>query len=301
MLQTSLVLLIAFISLQISLRTSALPHPVKMQPEIFLPRKVLIAVIDTGVDITHPDLRHSIWRNQKETENALDDDRNGFTDDLLGWNFVQNNADIRDQHGHGTHIAGIIAKNPQAQLMVLKALDVQQSGEAAIEATVKAIYYAINKKVDIINYSGGGTMAHPRERRALEIAEKSGILVVAAAGNLKSNMDREGFYPAHYPLKNIISVAAVNQKDELLQSSNYGPNSVSVAASGQDIVSALPHALRGKMSGTSQATAKVTRVLASLITKAQNPMQSLLQQGRLNKRLAGKIKNPVIIEDQFGN
>jgi major intracellular serine protease len=293
MIKTSLVLLTLFSALF----SQAALHPKRLTPEPILNRKILVAVIDTGADLAHPDLQKSIWTNPLEKNDGLDHDHNSFIDDIHGWNFVDHNSSLSDQHGHGTHIAGIIAKNKNIQLMILKALDVNQSGEAAIEATVKAIHYAIDKQVDIINYSGGGTASHPRERAALELARKKGILIVAAAGNLHSNMDRFGFYPANYRLSNVISVAAVDETDHLIQSSNYGPNSVMVAASGKDIESALPNRKYGKMTGTSQATAVVTRALASVLLTTKDPIQKLIENGKPSQSLAGKIKNAVIIQD----
>jgi len=280
MIKTSL----SFFLLFFSIRASAIPHEVKIGPSTPPQRKVIVAVIDTGADIDHPALRDSLWKNPKNGQH--------------GWNFIANNSDIKDSHGHGTHIAGIIAQNKNVELMILKALDVHQSGEAAIEATVKAIQYAVQMHADIINYSGGGTAPHPMERLALQLAQKKGVLVVAAAGNLRSNTDQHGFYPANYRLKNIISVAAVDSSGRLAKSSNYGPHSILIAATGTDVVSALPRRQIGKMSGTSQATAKVTRVLASLIHKTESPIQALLKRGQKSASLEGKIMNPIVIQDE---
>lgn len=281
MIKTSLSLFLLFFTYS----ASASPHKslldLKKPPE----RKVIVAVIDTGADIHHPALQKSLWKNPQ----------NG----LHGWNFIENNSNIQDQHGHGTHIAGIIAQNKNIELMILKAIDIHQSGEAVIESTVKAIQFAIQMGASIINYSGGGTAPHPRERLALEIAQKKGILVVAAAGNLQSNTDQYGFYPANYRLQNIISVAAVDPRGKLTKSSNYGPHSILLAAPGIDVISTLPNNQMGKMSGTSQATARVTRALASLIYKSKNPIQSLLKRGQKSASLEGKIKNPIVIQDEF--
>lgn len=242
-------------------------------------KKVIVAVIDTGIDVLHEDLKNNLWTNSGETgldakgrdkaTNGIDDDGNGFIDDVYGWNFVSKNNRLDDNHGHGTHIAGIIGAeagnkkgisgiSPQVSLMVLKYYDPKVPNTDNLKNTIESIKYAVKMGAHIINYSGGGTEFSQEEHDAVAEAEKKGILFVAAAGNEKSNSDKNHYYPADYKLKNIISVTAIDPTTEVLSSSNYGVETVDIAAPGQNILSCLPNSTYGLMTGTSQATAFVT-------------------------------------------
>ena len=262
-------------------------------------KDIVVAVIDTGIDAIHTDLAANLWQNPGEmglvntescrklanplnsrdcdkARNGVDDDGNGFVDDVNGWNFVHANNQLTDNHGHGTHIAGIIGAKggngfgisgvaPNVSLMVLKYYDPKASNTNNLKNTVNAIRYAIKMKANIINYSGGGTDYSAEEFAAVKDAERAGILFVAAAGNERSNSDDPGkhYYPADYGLSNIISVTAVNKEEtKVLPSSNYGVRTVDLAAPGENIYSALPGNSFGLMTGTSQATAFVTGVAA---------------------------------------
>lgn len=235
-------------------------------------RDIVIAIIDTGVDIQHPLLKDHLWMNPGEKNNGSDNDGNGYAADLHGWNFSSNNGDISDNHGHGTHVAGIIlqkARSARVKFMILKYYDPDKSGEENLLNTVKAIRYATRMKADIINYSGGGDTRSPLEEAAIRDAQKQGIIFVAAAGNEGRNTDRLGYYPAGYRLNNIISVAAMDARKRLLASSNYGAQSVDIVAPGSHILSSLPGGRYGYMSGTSQATAWVTGLIASLLSQSR--------------------------------
>lgn len=257
-------------------------------------RRIVVAVIDTGVDVRHEDLASNLWTNPGETgldaqgrdkaNNGIDDDGNGFVDDVHGWNFVSNTKDLTDNHGHGTHIEGIIgaaAGNgkgiagvaPRVSMMTLKYYDPKAPNTDNLRNTINAIRYAIRMKADIINYSGGGTEFSQDEKNAIEEARKQGILFVAAAGNERSNSDKFKYYPADYGLSNIISVTAIDPRTEVLSSSNYGTETVDLAAPGQNILSTLPGNQYGPMTGTSQATAFVTgaAVLIKAHKKYNNP------------------------------
>lgn len=246
--------------------------------------KIVVAVIDTGIDIRHRDFESNLWTNAGETgldgngkdkaTNGIDDDKNGYIDDVHGWNFVSNNSSLTDNHGHGTHISGIIGARggngfgisgvaPKVSLMTLKYYDPKVPATNNLKNTIRAIEYAIDMGATIINYSGGGTEFSQEEFEAIKKAESKGILFVAAAGNERSNTDEPGkhYYPADYELTNIISVTAVNEKDtKVLPSSNYGVRTVHLAAPGDQIYSTLPDNKFGYMTGTSQATAFVTGV-----------------------------------------
>lgn len=251
--------------------------------------EIIVAVIDTGCDIDHEDLAGNYWINpgengkdkngQSKQSNGRDDDGNGFKDDVYGWNFVSNNNDLTDNHGHGTHIAGIIgalANNgkgivgiaPKVKIMCLKYYDPRIASDH-LKNTVAAVEYAVKMGAHIINYSGGGLSPADEERLAIQKALDNGILFVAAAGNERSNSDVQKYYPADYGLPNIISVTAINPSSQVLPSSNYGTNTVDIAAPGQNILSTLPGSTYGYMTGTSQATAFVTG--AAVLVKAHHP------------------------------
>lgn len=253
-------------------------------------KKIVVAVIDTGADIYHEDLQANIWENPGETgldangkdkaTNGIDDDGNGFVDDVHGWNFVSNDNKLTDNHGHGTHIAGIIGAEagngkgiagiaPQVSLMVLKYFDPKVAGTDNLKNTINSIRYAVKMGANIINYSGGGTEYSQDEKNAIEEARKAGILFVAAAGNERSNSDQFRYYPADYGLSNIISVTAIDPRTQVLPSSNYGTETVDIAAPGQNILSTLPNSSYGQMTGTSQATAFVSG--AAVLVMARHP------------------------------
>jgi subtilisin family serine protease len=281
------------------------------------PSQITVAVIDTGADINHPDLKKSIWINEGETgkdifghnkeTNGVDDDANGFVDDVHGWNFVENNNDVSDANGHGTHIAGIINKefhrhktqtsqSSALSLMILKYYNPNGSDIENIRNTANAVKYANKMKARIVNYSGGGSSQYALEFKAIEDAVHNDILFIAAAGNNNMNTDQQKYYPANYPIKNIISVAASDKQGELVSFSNYGLRSVDIAAPGEEIYSTLPNNKYGFMSGTSQSTAYVTGVAARLMSKTsrasttQSILVDLLSLSKFNSTLKGKTK-----------
>lgn len=245
---------------------------------------VVVAVIDTGVDFTHPRLKD--FRGES-------------------WDFVKDApAELKgDRHGHGTHIAGIIVgslSTRDVRLISLKYFDRGISGEAALRNSLRALRYAVDHKVDIINYSGGGVSSSREEQAILKEAAERGILVVAAAGNEASNSDRKPFFPANYRLPNILSVAAVNRNGQVLPSSNYGHAGVAIAALGQDVVSTMPGGGVGKMTGTSQATAFATRAAIQILATNRRQgggaiapevlIEQILGAATIGRDLAGKTK-----------
>ncbi len=230
--------------------------------------EIVIAIIDTGIDVNHPYIKDNLWVNPHEKLNDLDNDGNGYAGDLHGWNFVSNDNDLTDNHGHGTHIAGIIKQRAQStkiKFMILKYYDPLSSAKDNLMNSVKAIRYAIKMKADIINYSGGGDEKSLMEEQAILDAQGQGVLFVAAAGNEGRNTDDRGYYPAGYKLNNLISVAATDYQEHLLPTSNFGKSSVHTAAPGKDIYSSLPAGKFGYMTGTSQATAWISGELAKFI------------------------------------
>ncbi len=208
---------------------------------------VVIAVIDSGVDYNHPDLSANIWTNPGEIAgNGIDDDGNGYVDDVRGWDFVDDDNDPIDSNDHGTHVAGTIAAvgddstgvtgvSWAAKIMVLRFLDAFGSGTTA--NAISAIEYANAKGAHVINNSMGGAGFSQAEKDAIDA---SSALVVCAAGNEDADNDSTPSYPASYTSTNIIAVAATDQDDDLASFSNYGATSVDVAAPGTNIYSCEP-------------------------------------------------------------
>jgi subtilisin family serine protease len=231
-------------------------------------KKIVVAVIDTGIDPSHEALLPNIWNDPKSST------------PVYGWNFVTNTPNPRDDHGHGTHVAGIIgaALNPKTgvsgvaphvSIMSVKYYSDSNPGSVNLANTVKAINYAVDHGARIINYSGGGPEFSEEEYLAIKRAEVKGVLFVAAAGNERQDIDRveNYYYPSAYRLSNIISVAATDVNNNLLRSSNWGKKKVDVTAPGENIYSSLPGGRYGHMSGTSQATAFVTGIAALMLSK----------------------------------
>jgi thermitase len=250
--------------------------------------QIIVAVVDTGVDFNHQNLRGSSWVNEKEVKGkvGVDDDQDGFVDDRNGWDFITNQSIIVDGLGHGTHIAGIIGGKsaeengfkgvcPGVKIMSVRFISMDSSGAKNLENSVKAIRYAVKNGANIINYSGGGASFAKEEYEALKEARDKGILVVAAAGNERSDTIERPFFPASYDLKNIISVAAIGPDGKLIPASNWGAKTVSVAAPGGGILSLQQNQAYGFMNGTSQATAFVSGL--SALVWSLNPDLSNLE------------------------
>jgi beta propeller repeat protein len=250
---------------------------------------VVVGIIDTGVDYNHPDLNDNMWTNAGEIAgDGLDNDGNGFVDDVHGYDFVYEDSDPQDVYGHGTHVAGTIAAeannaegvvgvNWNAKIMALKFLN--DSGWGYSFDAIQAIEYAIlmkkNYGVDIklTNNSWGGGGFDQGLYDAIAAAGQEGQLFIAAAGNGGGNdNDINPFYPAAYNLDNIISVVATNSSDQLAVFSNIGATTVDLAAPGQDVLSTVPGNGYASYSGTSMATPHVSGV-ASLLW-SQDPSLS---------------------------
>ncbi|MDD1729216.1 MAG: S8 family serine peptidase [Methanospirillum sp.] len=237
---------------------------------------VVVAVIDTGVDYNHPDLAGNIWTNPGETPgNGVDDDGNGYIDDVHGWNFVTNSNDPMDDNGHGTHCAGVIGAvgnngigisgiNQKVKIMPLKILGKDGNGDMA--GILKAIAYARSMGANVISCSWGGTT---RSEALGDAIAQTSVPVICAAGNSGVNTDVIPQYPSGFDSPQIISVAASDASDGIPNYSNYGTSSVDVAAPGDWILSTYPTSLGYdyiKMKGTSMATPQVSGLAALILS-----------------------------------
>jgi subtilisin family serine protease len=254
-------------------------------------RNVVVAVIDTGIDYGHPDLAANVWTNPGEVAgDGIDNDRNGYVDDVRGWDFANNDADPMDDNGHGTHVSGTIGAvgdngvgvagvNWQVSIMGLKFLS--GSGSGSTSGAIAAINYATRMRRDFginvvaTNNSWGGGGFSTGLRDAIEVGGQAGILFVAAAGNDGRNNDATPSYPASYTSQSIISVAATDRSNALATFSNYGVTGVDLAAPGVGIYSTTPGNNYASYSGTSMATPQVTGAVA--LMAAANPQATAAQ------------------------
>lgn len=237
---------------------------------------VVVAILDTGIDLTHNDLIGNLWTNSAELINGIDDDGNGYVDDVNGWNFAaENNRPVaNDANFHGTHVSGTVGAvgnntigisghAQEVRIMPLKFLD--DSGSGYTSDAIRSVDYAVAKGAKVINNSWGGIGRSLALAEAIDRAAAAGVLFVAAAGNAHSNNDRVPFYPANYTQDNVVTVAASTNADRLSSFSNYGASLVHLAAPGSRIHSTKNGNAYQTMSGTSMATPLVSGVLATMI------------------------------------
>ena len=228
----------------------------------------LIAVIDTGIDYSHPDLAANMWTNPGEIPgDGIDNDGNGVVDDVHGYNAFDQTGDPMDGHSHGTHCAGtigavgnnggIVGVSPQAKMMAVKIFS--DKGESTSASILRGIQYANKMGADITSNSWGGG---PYSEAVKEAFSSSEALHVVAAGNDKVDNDTIDYYPANYDVDNMIVVAATDHRDERAAFSQWGATKVDVAAPGKDIWSTVPNGKYASYSGTSMATPHVSGVAA---------------------------------------
>lgn len=276
----------------------------------------VVGVIDSGIDYNHPDLAANMWRNPGEVAgNGIDDDRNGYVDDVYGYDFANNDSNPMDDNSHGTHCAGTIAAvgnngigvagvSWTGRVAALKFLDA--GGIGYMSRATQALNYATMMGMRITSNSYGSASSHYAPMQdAITAANNAGNLFVAAAGNNSVNNDVTSFYPASYTQANVISVAATDRYDNLASYSNYGATGVDIGAPGTTIYSTTPNGAYGWKSGTSMAAPHVAgaaallwvaspslthgQVKARLLANA-SPLPSLqgkvVSGGRLNLRAA---------------
>ncbi|MDQ3585805.1 MAG: S8 family serine peptidase [Acidobacteriota bacterium] len=250
--------------------------------------KIVVAVLDTGVDYTHRDLFNNIWTRPNGMA-PYTDEHLGSVNDRHGYDAADNDGDPMDDNGHGTHCAGIIGAegdnsegiagvNWKVEIMPLKFLS--RGGSGTTKDAIEAINYAMDRKkagvnIRIISASWGSTARSRALGDAIKRASEEGILFIAAAGNSRTNNDRIPHFPSSYDLPNVVAVAALNRRDELASFSNYGLKSVHIGAPGAEILSTWPGDHYEEHSGTSMATPVVSGV-AALVLSA-NPKMSMAE------------------------
>ncbi|MEB3356566.1 MAG: S8 family serine peptidase [Synechococcales bacterium] len=234
---------------------------------------IVVAVLDTGVDYTHEDINDNIWRNPLEIEgNGIDDDNNGFIDDVRGWSFAENSNDPMDRDGHGTHVAGTIGAEKNnigitgiaydAKIMPVKVLG--DDGSGSFDDITAGIYYAVDNGADVINMSLGGDIPDAAQRRAIRYAVKNGVTVVMASGNDGKKLP--GF-PARYATDWGIAVGAVDRNYRLADFANKAGIPLDyVVAPGVQVNSLKPGNQYERLDGTSMASPHVAGVAALMLS-----------------------------------
>ncbi|HZB46048.1 MAG TPA: S8 family serine peptidase, partial [Pyrinomonadaceae bacterium] len=246
-------------------------------------RKVVVAVLDSGVDYTHPDLAGNMWHRPADMEMYFDPQL-GVVDDHDGFSAVAAERDPMDENGHGTHCSGIVGAegdnnlgitgvNWKVEIMPLKFMG--RGGFGSTKDAIEAINYVIARKKDGVNVRviSASWGSQSRSRALEDVIRKAGeadILFVAAAGNDGANADKRPHYPSGYKLPNVLSVAALDRRDELASFSNYGEKGVHVAAPGKEILSTWLGGAYEEHSGTSMATPFVAGVAGLVLSVEPN-------------------------------
>lgn len=270
--------------------------------------EVVVALIDSGVDRNHEDLKENLWVNKKEKlgQPGIDDDKNGFVDDIYGYDFVNNDSDPSDDNSHGTHLASVIGAKGNngigmtgiawnVQLMSVKVLDASNSQEN-LEIIAKGIHYAVDNGAKIINASFAFAYTDDEMDRkvqaAIQYAENHDVLVVAGSGNDGEDLDYYPMVPAAFNNSNIITVTASDTEGWPLSFANISVKSVDLSAPGSKIWGLLPKGGAKFWGGTSQATAITTGVAALVLSKYPNLKpkeirQRIMKSANHNPRFKG--------------
>ena len=247
-------------------------------------RDVIVAVIDTGINFNHPDLKDNMWVNEAEANGVagVDDDGNGIVDDIYGANFVTASSPTGnplDDHGHGSHCAGTIGATGDdgkgivgvawnVRMMGVKFLS--RSGSGSLDGALKSIDYATSMGAKILSNSWGGGGYSETLKQAIERSHQANTLFVAAAGNESNNNDSNPTYPATYDVPNVLSVAAIDNRGQIASFSNYGKSKVHVGAPGVNVYSSITGTGYDSWSGTSMATPHVSGMAVLLATNEPN-------------------------------
>lgn len=270
-------------------------------------KNIVVAVIDTGIDYNNANLKDNVWTNEKELNGkpGVDDDGNGYVDDIHGYSFVSNTGDPKDDHGHGTHCSGTIGATGddgsgivgvawKTRIMGVKFLDANGSG--TLENALKAIDYASKNGAKIMSNSWGGGGFSETLKQAIERSNAAGALFVAAAGNESNDNDAEPTYPGSYDVANVLAVAAIDNQGKLASFSNWGKTKVHVAAPGVNVYSTGLNNEYKTWSGTSMATPHVSGLavlLAAHEPKLKNTelKSRIVQTAKPLSSLKGKVKS----------
>jgi len=271
-------------------------------------RDVVVGVIDTGVDYSHSDLADNAWVNTGEIAgDGIDNDGNGYIDDIHGINAITDAGDPMDDQGHGTHVSGtigasgnnstgVVGVNHEVSIVGCKFLDAAGSGSTS--DAIKCIDYMVNLKnsgvnLRVLNNSWGGGGYSQALADAITVSEQADILFVAAAGNDEVDNDANPHYPSSYEHESVLSIASTDSNDNLSDFSQWGATSVDMGAPGSGIVSTVPGNGYANYSGTSMATPHVAGVAALVLSVNPDLTTSelkalLMSSGDANTALQGK-------------
>lgn len=250
---------------------------------------IIVAVIDTGADVNHPQLIHQIAYNDNEIpNNGIDDDANGYIDDYSGYNFINDSNDVIDNSMHGTHVSGIIAAEhsdtdivtgyvqgiaPTTKILPLKFLD--SNGGGLISGAIKAIDYAVSRGAKIINASWGGPSCSEALGAKINSLVEQDVLFVAAAGNNGNNLNQYPEFPAAFLFSSQITVGAITALKGMAGFSNYSWSCVQLFAPGAEIFSTTPNNSYTPLDGTSMAAPFVSG--AAAVLWSYKPSASMMQ------------------------
>lgn len=246
-------------------------------------RDIIVALIDTGVDITHPDLKNNIWTNEAELNGkpGVDDDGDGLVDDIHGYDFCHKKGDVMPKdpklEWHGTNMAGIIGAegnngigatgvNWNVTIMPLKFMDGYSRECGSDDDAIRAIRFAVDHGARVINASWGGKQGNKNLLKAIQYAGEHGVLFVTTAGNNGWDNEVKPWYPGNYDADNMITVAAASEHGDLWESSNYGAKKVLLASPGTNIYAPIPGGEYNRYSSTSSAAAFTSGVAALLLS-----------------------------------
>ena len=294
----------------------------ELSPLSSVPNKIIVAIVDTGLDRTHDVFKPyasggtgALWINQAEANGqpGVDDDQNGFVDDVNGWNFINNTGNFADDDDHGTHVAGIVVGTGQnifarplqeSKVLVMPLKFLAAGGSGSTSNAIRAIYYAVNNGARVINNSWGGSGYSRALHDAIIYAYDSRVLVVSAAGNYASNNDSKPMYPSNYDVPSNIAIASSSRYDELSSFSNYGVSTVNLGSPGEYVESTVPGNKTLSMSGTSMASPFVAGLAALALREAPSlsgyqMKQLLTQTAQTSNALSGRVSTGARINAQY--
>ncbi|MEA2419912.1 MAG: thermitase [Thermoleophilaceae bacterium] len=259
-----------------------------------------VAILDTGIDTDHPDLKSNVYKSEDKPNNGKDDDKNGYVDDTYGYNAIKGKGSGEDDNGHGTHVSGIVGGRGNndvgvsgtcwsTKLLAVKFMN--SKGKGSTSDAIEGIDYAVKQGFKIINCSFGSSSKSSALHDAVDYAQDHNTLLVVAAGNDSENIDKHPLYPASYGDSNILAVAATTSSDALASFSNFGSEAVDVAAPGDSIYSTYLGGGYRILSGTSMAAPYAAGVAALL--RKQEPDATY---GNLRYAIRHKVDKPPALD-----